>query len=240
MSSNHHMKRLKSPRTLQLHRKEDTWTIHPSPGPHPVKESIPLGILIRDYLQLCNTRREARRILSQGSILVDGIIRRDLQFPVGLMDIISIPDAKKYYRLVYNKRGNLSLVPISASDAEWKLRRIEKKTTMKENKTQINFHDGTNMIAEKDSYQVGDVLKMKLEDHKVTDVFSRKKGTISFIIGGSHIGEMATLDKISVIKSSKPNVAKMTGDQPFMTLEKYVFPIGKTKPVIKTPEVKVQ
>ncbi len=240
MSSNHHMKRLNSPRTLQLHRKEKTWTIRPSAGPHSGNQSIPLGVLIRDYLHLCDTRREARQILSQGNILVDGIIRRDLRFPVGLMDIISIPTAKKYYRLVYNKRGNLALVPISSADAEWKLRRIEKKSTLKKNKTQINFHDGTNMIAEKESYHVGDVLKMKLKDHSVTDVYPRDKGTISFIIGGSHVGEMATLDEISVIKSSKPNVAKMTGDQPFMTLEQYVFPIGKTKPVIKTPEVKVQ
>ena len=95
-------------------------------------------------------------------------------------------------------------------------------------------------MKEKESYQVGDVLKMKLKDHSITDVFPRKKGTISFIIGGSHTGEMATLDEISVIKSPKPNVAQMKGDQQFTTLEEYVFPIGKTKPVIALPEVKIQ
>jgi len=240
MSSNHHIKRLNSPRTLQLHRKEKTWTIRPSPGPHPGHQSISLGVLIRDYLQLCDTRREARKILSQGNILIDGIIRKDLNFPVGLMDVIAIPDSKKYYRLVYNKRGRLSLVAISSSDAEWKLRRIENKTILKKNKTQLNLHDGTNMIIKDEKYNVGDVLKMKLKDHSVSDVYPRKNGTISFIIGGSHIGEMATLDEISVIKSSKPNVAKMTGDQQFSTLEQYVFPIGKTKPVIAPPEVKIQ
>lgn len=240
MSSNHHLKRLNAPRTLRLHRKEKTWTIRPSPGPHAGHQSIPLGVLVREYLDLCDTRREARRILSQDNILVDGIVRKDLRFPVGLMDVIAIPDSKKYYRLVYNKRGNLSLVSISASDAEWKLRRIENKSTLKGNQTQLSLHDGSNMIIEEKPYDVGDVLKMKLDDKSVLDVYTRKQGAISFIIGGSHIGEMATLEEISIIKSSKPNVAKMTGDQQFTTLEHYVFPIGKTKPVITIPEVKVQ
>ena len=235
------MKRLNAPRTLRLHRKEKTWTIRPLPGPHQVTQSISLGVLVRDYLQLCDTRREARQILSLGNILVDGIIRKDLKFPVGLMDVIAIPKEKKYFRLVFDKRGKLTIVPISSSDAEWKLRRIENKSTLKGNKTQLNLHDGTNILMKDDtSYNVGDVLKMKLKDHSVSDVFPRKKGTISFIIGGSHTGEMATLNEISEIKSSKPNVANMTGDQQFTTLEQYVFPIGKTKPVITLPEVKIQ
>ncbi|MBS3748786.1 MAG: 30S ribosomal protein S4e [Candidatus Thermoplasmatota archaeon] len=238
--SNHHMKRLNTPRTLRVHRKEKKWTIRQLPGPHPIDKSISLGVLIRDYLHLCDTRREARRILSQGLILIDGVICKELRYPIGFMDVISLPSSKKYYRCVYNQRGNLSLVPISTSDAEWKLRRIEKQSILKEDQIQLNFHDGTNMIIKDKKYHIGDVLKIKLKDSKITDVFPREKGTISFIIGGSHIGEMAVLDEISVIKSSNPNVAKMTGDQQFTTLEQYVFPIGKTKPVITIPEVKIQ
>ncbi|MDG6218639.1 MAG: 30S ribosomal protein S4e, partial [Candidatus Thermoplasmatota archaeon] len=146
----------------------------------------------------------------------------------------------KQYRIVYDQRGKLSLVPISTSDAEWKLRRIERKTTVKGNKTQLNLHDGTNIIVKDDVFTVGDVLKTMLKDFSISESYPRSKGAISFIIGGRHIGEMATLDEVSIIKSSKPNVAKMTGDQQFMTLERYVFPIGKTKPVISIPEVSIQ
>jgi small subunit ribosomal protein S4e len=238
--SNHHMKRLNAPRTHRLHRKERKWTIRQLPGPHPVDKSISLGVLIRDYLHLCDSRREARRILSQDLILIDGKACKELRYPVGFMDVIAMPDSKKYYRCVYNQRGNLSLVPISTADAEWKLRRIEKQSTLKGDKRQLNFHDGTNMIVKDEKYHIGDVLKIKLKDNKVTDVFPREEGSISFIVGGSHIGEMATLDGISVIQSSKPNVAMMKGDQQFTTLEQYVFPIGKTKPVIAIPEVNIQ
>ena len=60
------------------------------------------------------------------------------------------------------------------------------------------------------------------------------------IIGGTHIGETANIEDVEVIPSSKPNLAKMKGESEFSTLQKYVFPIGKNKPVIQLPEVKIQ
>ena len=60
------------------------------------------------------------------------------------------------------------------------------------------------------------------------------------IIGGSHIGEVANIEDIEIISSSKPNLTKMKGKNDFSTLQKYVFPIGKAKPVIELPEVKIR
>ena len=60
------------------------------------------------------------------------------------------------------------------------------------------------------------------------------------IIGGSHIGETANIENIEIIQSSKPNLAKMKGEKEFTTLQKYVFPIGKNKPTISLPEVKIK
>jgi len=235
-----HLKRLNAPRTLQLHRKEKKWTIRASSGPHELAKAIPLGILIRDYLNLCDTQREAKHILSNGEILIDGIVRKSNKFPAGLMDVISIPKLKKHFRIVYDKRGKITILAISSSDAEWKLRRIENKTHVSGKKIQLNFHDGYNMIIKKDEYKSGDVLKIMFSDKKINDVYPRQKGAISLITGGSHIGELATLQDLEIIASSKPNLAKMKGVNEFTTLEKYVFPVGKTKPVIAVPEVRVQ
>jgi small subunit ribosomal protein S4e len=60
------------------------------------------------------------------------------------------------------------------------------------------------------------------------------------IIGGSHIGEIANIEDVEIISSSKPNLAKMKGSYEFSTLTHYVFPIGKNKPAISLPEVKIQ
>jgi small subunit ribosomal protein S4e len=235
-----HLKRLATPRTVRLHRKEKTWTIKSSPGPHPLEKSIPLGLIIRDYLGLCDTYREAKRAIGSGDVLVDSVKRKNHKFPCGFMDVISIPKLKKNYRVLFDRKGKLTLVPISAKDAEWKLYRIENKTIIKGNKIQLNFHDGKNKLVKKDEYKTGDVLKISLADNKISDVFKFDKGNVSMIIDGSHVGQIANIEDIQIISSSKPNLAKMKGDKEFSTLAEYIFLIGKTKPIISPPEVKIQ
>jgi small subunit ribosomal protein S4e len=235
-----HLKRLAAPRVLRLHRKEKKLTIRAAPGPHPLEQAIPLGLVVRDYLRLCDTYKEARKIISNGDILVDGVKRKDLKFPCGLMDVITIPKMRKYIRILFDRNGKLTLVPISESDAEWKLCRIQNKTIVRGKKIQLNLHDGNNLLVEKDEYKTGDVLKLSFKEKKIDEVYKFGKGTISIIIGGSHIGEVASIEEIQVVASSKPNLAKMKGEKEFSTIAKHVFAIGKTKPAINLPEVTIQ
>ena len=234
-----HLKRLAAPRAVRLHRKERTWTIKPSPGPHPQEQSVSLGLIVRDYLNLCDTYREVKRVIAQGDIEVDGKPRKNHKYPCGLMDVISIPKLKKHYRILFDKNAKLTLLPISDADAAWKLQRIENKTILKRGHVQLNLHDGNNIVVKKGDYKPGDVLKVTFKDNKIGDVFKYEKGTVSMVIGGSHIGEMANIQEIEVIASSKPNLAKMKGKTEFSTLTHYIFPIGKTKPIITLPEVKM-
>ncbi len=234
-----HMKRLNAPRALAIHRKEKTWTIKSESGPHAIIESIPLGSIIRDYLKLADTRRETKRVLSEGGILVDGKIRKSHKFPCGFMDVISIPKMKKDYRILFDRRGKLTLTQIKTSEAKWKLCRIEDKKILKGKQIQLNLHDGRNKIIKKDEYKTGDVLKINFKDQKIEDSYKFEKGTVSMIINGSHIGELANIEELNIIKSSKQNLAKMKGQTEFSTLQEYVFPIGKNKPVIEIPEVKM-
>jgi len=235
-----HLKRLNAPRTLRLHRKEKTWAIKSSPGLHPLDKSIPLGMVVRDYLSLCDTYRESKRIIANGGILVDGVKRKNHKFPCGLMDIISIPKLKKDFRVLFDQRGKLTLVPISSKNAGWKLCRIENKTVVKGKQIQLNLHDGRNKLVKKDEYKTGDALKISLKDNKISDVYQFTKGNVSMIIGGSHIGQIANIQDVNITPSSKPNTVKMKGTGEFSTLQDYVFPIGKTKPVITLPEVKMR
>ncbi|UCH71947.1 MAG: 30S ribosomal protein S4e, partial [Thermoplasmatales archaeon] len=175
-----------------------------------------------------------------GEILVDGIKRKHYKFPCGLMDVVSIPKMKKDFRVLFDQKGKLTLVPIASKDAGWKLCRIENKTVIKGNLMQLNLHDGKNKIVKKDEYKTGDVLKLSFKDKKIDDLYKFDKGTVSMITGGSHIGELANIEEIKIVSSPRPNLVKMKGTSDFSTLRKYVFPIGKTKPAIELPEVKMQ
>jgi small subunit ribosomal protein S4e len=215
-------------------------TIRSAPGPHLLEQSIPLGLLVRDYLKLCDTYKEARKIISNGDVLVDGVKRKNLKFPCGLMDVVSIPKARQNIRILFDRNGKLALVPISESDALWKLCRIENKTIVRGKKVQLNLHDGRNILVEKDDYRTGDVLRFSFKERKIDEVFKFDKGTVSMIVGGTHVGEIASIEEIQVAQSSKPNLAIMKGEKEFSTIADYIFPIGKTKPAVSLPEVKVQ
>ena len=173
-----HLKKLNAPRTWQIHRKEDIWTVRSSSGPHPLEKSIPLGLIVRNYLELVDTLAEAKRIIAEGEILVDGVKRKSHKFSCGLMDVKSIPKMKKDYRILFDKRGKLTLLPIASKDASWKLCRIENKTIVKGKQVQLNLHDGRNQIVKKDEYKTGDVLKITFKDKKIGDTYKFEKGNV--------------------------------------------------------------
>ena len=86
-----HLKRYAASKALKLPRKSVVWMVKPAPGPHPSDKSIPLRLVIREYLGLARTAREVDRLLNEKHVLVDGRVRRDSKFPVGLMDVVQLP-----------------------------------------------------------------------------------------------------------------------------------------------------
>ncbi|MGC9517376.1 MAG: 30S ribosomal protein S4e [Methanomicrobiales archaeon] len=236
MGSRKHLKRFKSPKTWPIETKVDKWTVKPSPGPHSIENSLPLLIIIRDILKLADNSREAKRIINTGKILVDGRIRKDYKFPVGFMDVIEIPDSGDIFRVLPDEKGRLVLHPIPTENSEFKLCKIEDKTTIKGGKTQLNLHDGRNYLSE-DKYAVGDVLVLKVPEQEISESISFENGTIGLVTGGKHIGEIGRIKEINITKSSMPNtvVIETEDKKSFLTLKDYVFVIGKEEPSISLP-----
>ena len=210
MGSRKHLKRYKAPKSWPIHPKEDTWTVKPAPGSHAIEDSLPLLVIIRDILGLADNSREAKRIINTGNVLIDGRAVKDYKFPVGFMDVLTIPKTEENYRILLDTKGRLTLHPISAEDASYKLAKVVNKSTIKGGKTQLN-----------------------LENFKFED------GVVVLVTGGKHTGELGKIQEVIVDESSKPNTAiieKANGDS-FLTLKEYAFVIGKDEPAIDLLEV---
>ncbi|MBE6488287.1 MAG: 30S ribosomal protein S4e [Methanosphaera stadtmanae] len=232
MGSRKHLKRFKAPKMWPIHVKEETWTTKTSAGPHALNESLPLVMVLRDILGVASNAREAKIILNNGDVLVDGTVRKDHRFPVGFMDVISIPKLNKYYRILPDYKGRLVLHEIDEKDSNFKLVSIKNKTTIKGGKTQLNLHDGRNVLCE-DEYKTGDVLLLEIPEQNISDSIKFEEGSLGLITGGKHIGELGRIKTITVTQSSKSNTVLMETDEgSFLTLAKYVFVIGQDKPVI--------
>ncbi|TLZ45265.1 MAG: 30S ribosomal protein S4e [Methanobacteriota archaeon] len=230
-----HLKRLPAPRSWSIPRKTDFWIVRPSPGPHGLGESVPLGSILRDMLKTCDTAREARRILNNRGVRVDGRVVTEPKFPVGLMDVLTFDETKAHYRMLVNTRGRMSLVGIDDGESKWKLCRVEDKTTVRGGKTQLNLHDGRNILLAKDAYKTGATLKLGLPDQKVVEHYELKKGSPVLVTGGQHVGEIAHVLDLRPTRNPRANV--VTFKEGFSTDIGKVFVVGTEQPAIKVPEV---
>ncbi len=230
-----HLKRLPAPRSWTIPRKTDFWVVKPAPGPHPVERSVPLGLILRDMLKVCDSAREARHILNNRGVRVDGRVVTEPKFPVGLMDVLSLQETKAYYRMLVDTRGRMALVALEEDAATWKLCRVEDKTTVRGGKTQINLHDGRNVLAAKDAYKTGATLKLHVPDQKVVEHYELAQGAPVLVTGGQHVGEIAHVQAIQRTRNPRANI--VTFKEGFSTDIDKVFVVGKEVPAIRTPEI---
>ena len=239
MGSRKHLKRFKAPKSWPIHPKEDTWTVKPAPGTHAIEDSLPLLVIIRDILGLADNSREAKRLINTGNVLIDGRAKKDYKFPVGFMDILSIPKTGEHYRILLDTKGRLTLHPISAEDAEYKLAKIVNKSTVKGGKTQLNLHDGRNVIVEEDEYSGYDVVCLSVPEQEIKENFTFEEGVVVLVTGGKHTGELGKIQEVIVDQSSKANtvIIEKANKDTFLTLKDYAFVIGKDEPAIDLLEV---
>ncbi len=243
-----HLKRKPAPKLWPIHRKESVWTTKPKPGPHPTSLCITLALLVRDILGLARTQKEVKTIVSTGKVNVDGKPRYDGLFPIGLMDVVSIPDVKKDYRVLPSEKGSI-LHPIEEEEAKFKLCRIENKTITKGGHIQLNLHDGTNMIIpvkdpkkpEEDVYETLDVLKISTPEREILDHMSLNVGVAAVVIGGKNVGKCGKITDIKEKPSQKHRKLLTTiqdkNGKSFQTILDFVFVVGDAESYISLPEV---
>jgi len=233
-----HMRREVAPPYWPILKKEYTWTVKPRPGPHPIRRAIPLGIIVRDVLKYARTMREARRILGEGHIKVDGRIRRDYKFPVGLMDVLEIVTTGEIYRLVPHPQKFLTLISIPKEEAGYKLCRVEGKTTVKGGLFQLHLHDGRNLLLngeEASAYKTYDVVKLKIPEQEVVERVKFGEGTLAVVIDGRNVGKIGKIKSVMRIFKTANALVTLESEEgeEVRTLLKYVFVVGTEKPLLK-------
>ena len=236
------LKRNPAPSFWPIHRKEYTWVVKPSAGPHSLENCLSLTLVLRDILGVAKTKKEAGMILSEGKVVVDGKVRRKADFPVGLMDVISLSDLKKFYRVLPSHKG-LFLNPVSKEEAEFKLCRVEGKTTVP-NGVQIALHDGSNILVKVADpknpkevlYETFDILKLSLPDKQVVGVIKTKEGNLAVITGGKNIGKQGRIVEIEKTEAKKRrNALVVIEDEKgnrYQTVLDFVFSVGEKQPLI--------
>jgi len=242
-----HLKRKPAPAFWPIHRKEAVWTVKPNAGPHPISRCIPLTLVLREVLGVAKTRSEAKTIIHEGKVLVDGKAQREELFPTGLMDVVSIPDVDKSYRVLPYEKG-LIFHPIGKDEALFKLCRIEGKKVLNKGNIQLNLHDGRNVLvkvrdpnkSEEDVFDTLDTLKISLPNQEISGHLRFSEGAPALVISGENAGRYGKIVAVEQRPSQKRKNSLVTIEDErgnrFQTTVDYVFVIGDKQPYISLLE----
>ena len=222
-----HMARLAAPKTWDIQRRGMQFISKSRPGSHSLMHGMPLNVLLKEILKYANTSREVKKILNTSYIKIDGKIRKDFRFPVGIFDTIEFTNTNEYFRVILDKKGKLILIKINKNETGIKPCKIVGKTMVK-GKQQLNLYDGKNIFVNNGAYKVGDTLLVSLPDQKISKHLKLDKKSAVFLIGGKHTGEIGNVEDIAgnkiIYKDHSGNLVE--------TFKKYAFVVGDDKPLI--------
>lgn len=223
-----HIKRVSAPKSWPISRRSTKWVIRCNPGPHSLEDSMPIGVFIKEILNYVSNTKETKFILNEGQVMVNGKVRKDQKFQAGIMDVLSI--GKDNYRIIINKKGQIVPIKIKEDEAKICLKQVINRKTLKGNKIQVNFKDGTNLLS-KEKYHKGDTVVFV--DGKIKEHIKIGKGVSIYILGGKKVGCHGIVKEIINNNGlQEPKIIFAQGEEEFETLQKYAFVIGKEKPII--------
>lgn len=222
-----HLTRLVAPKTWHIKRKGLKFITKPMPGPHSLDTGVPFSVLLKEILDSASTTKEVKKILNTNGIKIDGKVRKDFRFSVGIFDTIEFTSTNEYFRIILNKKGKLDLIKIKKEEVLLKPCKIIGKT-MERGKLQLNLFDGKNILADNDTYKVGDTLLLSLPEQRIISHLKLDKKSTIFLIGGKHIGEIGNVEDVIenkiIYKDQKGELVE--------TLKKYAFVVGDDKPLM--------
>jgi len=187
-------------------------------------------------LRYALSRQEVIKIVKDkdGNIKIDGKVRKDPRYPVGVMDVVSIEKTGEFFRLLYDVKGRYQAHKIDAKEGSFKLCLIKKKAMGPNKIPYIVTHDGRTIRFPHPDIKKHDSIKLNLETGEVDGLIKFENGASVTIIGGNNIGRVGILQHIEKHPGSF-DIAhiKDSTNHHFSTRINNVFVIGEgKKPVI--------
>jgi len=227
------LKRQMAPTFWGIARKEKRFVVTVKPGPHSKNYSIPNAVFLRDTLKLTKTLRESKSVIYEGKVTIDGIKRKSLHHGIGLMDVIELEGIPDVFRLVPQNGQILQPLKIDSSEKSKKILKLTSKTTIKNGKTQLGFHDGRSMIVDI-KINVGDSCLMQIPEQKILEVIKLEKGSQVIVTKGVNAGKIGRVEEVKEGTFTLPKRVEISVDERKIEIPvDIIMAVGKEKPVIQ-------
>jgi len=234
-----HLKRYYAPSHWMLDKLSGDWAPRPSTGPHKLRECLPLIIMLRNRLKYALTYNEAKMIVMQKLIKVDGKVRTDLAFPAGFMDVIQIEKTNETFRLLYDTKGRFAIHRITPDEGKFKLLKIRKVAVGLKGIPYAVSHDGRTVRYPDPLIKAGDTVKFNLVTGKIEEHIKFESGVLAMVTSGKNLGRIGVAEHKERHPGSFDIVhLKDAAGHKFTTRATNVFVLGHHSSLISLPRNK--
>ena len=124
-----HLKRIRTPKSWLLDKLTGVYAPRPRTGPHKLRECLPLMVVLRNRLKYALNGTDCDKILNDkdNQVKIDGRVRRDVKYPVGLMDVLTIDKTGDRFRMLYDIKGRFTLVRVKDKESQFKLAKVKQR-----------------------------------------------------------------------------------------------------------------
>jgi len=222
-----------------LGKMDGIWAPRPSTGPHKLRESLPLVLILRNRLKYAINAHEVNSICMEKLVKVDGKVRTDSTYPAGFMDVVSLERSNDTFRLLYDTKGRFTLHRIKGDEVNFKLCRVQKLEVSRKNIPFLVTHDGRTIRYPDPLIKVNDTVKVDLATGKVLDFIKFGVGKLATIQRGRNAGRVGVIQHVEKHPGSFDIVQiKDSVGHVFATRLKNVFILGDEKPWVTIPKGK--
>jgi len=225
-----HLKRIRTPKSWMLDKLTGVYAPRPRTGPHKLRECLPMQLVLRNRLKYALSGTECDKILGDkdNEVKVDNKVRRDKKYPVGLMDVVSIPKTKDNYRMLYDVKGRFALTKIKEKEAGFKLCKVKRRVMGHNKVPYLVTHDARCLRYPNPAITVFDTVKVNLTTGAVDDIIPLAIGNNVLVTGGANRGRVGIISNRTRLQGAFDMIAvKDASGHSFNTRIDNCFVIGK-------------
>jgi small subunit ribosomal protein S4e len=168
---------------------------------------------------------------------VDNRFRKDVKFPVGIMDVLTVAKTNESYRLLYDIKGRFTLTKLKEAESKIKLLKIKKRAVGPNKVPYVVTHDARTIRFPNPDISEGDTVKFDLEKNQITEWFKNEPGHQAYITAGNNVGRVGQILHVEKHLGSYDIVhLKDSNGKTFATRAGNLFIIGNKKSSITLPE----
>ena len=114
---------------------------------------------MREVLQIVKDR--------EGQIKIDGKYRKDPNYPLGFMDVVTIEKTGDNFRLLYDVKGRFAIHKIDKWETKIKLCKVKRKGIGSNKVPYIVTHDGRTLRYPHPDININDSILYNFEDGEI-------------------------------------------------------------------------